>query len=733
MSGLLISVQFHEGRYHGSGEWPPSPARLFQALIAGAARGSGLSARMAEALEWLEGLAAPVIAAPPAYDGSGFKTYVPNNDLDAVGGDPARIGEIRTPKIIRPRHFDVGVPLIYVWTCAENAAARRHAETVCEIACSLYQLGRGVDMAWARSELLDDAGASERLGGIGRVLWRPNDGGHGVTLACPHPKSLATLTERFKKTRERFRTVGEGKKASQLFAQAPKPSFSPIVYESPATYFLFDIRRGDRFAPQSLERIMALTETMRDGAVARMAKGLPERADLVHRVLVGRNATEADKARRVRITPLPSIGHAQTVRSIRRMLVTVPPDCPISNDDIEWAFSGLPLDVDPETGELPADGALLVRSQDRTMLANYGVETSARSRRWRTVTPAALPERAARRRVDPRGKREQAKGGAERLREQVSAEAAVRQALRHTGIDARLQEIRVQREPFEARGKRAELFAGSRFVKERLWHVEVALAIPVPGPILIGDGRYLGLGLMAPVQDLDAIWSFAILDGLAKQAEPFELTRAVRRSVMARVQHTLGERAPLPTFFSGHEPDGAKARSGSHRHLSFVFDGPRSRLLVVAPHVLAARQVSATERKYLRTLACALEDFRELRAGRAGRLLLTREYPATQGDPLFARSTTWKSLTPYLVTRHTKAANASAALEADLLEECRRAGLPRPHIEVESTFAKPGIGLFGLSRLKFRAAVSGPLLLGRDRHFGGGLFLGTDDSRHDDR
>jgi hypothetical protein len=47
----------------------------------------------------------------------------------------------------------------------------------------------------------------------------------------------------------------------------------------------------------------------------------------------------------------------------------------------------------------------------------------------------------------------------------------VRQALRHAGIVAPAQTIRVQREPFESRGQRAETFAsGTRFAKERLWH-----------------------------------------------------------------------------------------------------------------------------------------------------------------------------------------------------------------------------------------------------------------------
>jgi hypothetical protein len=53
----------------------------------------------------------------------------------------------------------------------------------------------------------------------------------------------------------------------------------------------------------------------------------------------------------------------------------------------------------------------------------------------------ALPERAARRRIDPLRICEETKGGAERLREQAAAEWAVRQALRHAGIDTPVQTI----------------------------------------------------------------------------------------------------------------------------------------------------------------------------------------------------------------------------------------------------------------------------------------------------
>lgn len=720
---LLLSVRFHDGRYHGSGDWPPSPARLFQALVAGAARGGSLPGHALEAFQWLEGLGPPVITTPPAYVGQAFKNFVPNNDLDAVGGDPARIGEIRTAKIIRPRFFDAAVPLRYAWTYEHSADAERHARTVCEIADHLYQLGRGVDMAWAHGEVYEDGEADARLRDPGGVIWRPTEGGDGATLSCPQNGSLASLTKRFAETRKRFMTIEKGRKTGQLFSQAPKPNFSQIPYSSPSTFLLFDIRRTDALAPQSLERIVSLAEKVRDQAAARLKKGLPDCAAVVDYVFVGRHAGEAGKTRRIRITPLPSVGHAQVARSIRRVLVTVPPDCPIAAGDIAWAFSGLTIKYDEQTGEILQE---LVPADDRSMLGNYGIEIERKYRLWRTVAPAAFSERAARRRIDPHRMREEAKGGAERLREQAAAEWAARQALRHAGIDAPVQAIRVQREPFEARGQRAEAFAaGTRFTKERLWHVEIAFAQPVPGPLVIGDGRYLGLGLMAPVRRAEGVFAFGIADELTDQVEPLGLARALRRAVMARVQENMGERATLPVFFTGHATDGAPSRSGWHEHLAFAFDAPRKRLLIVAPHILERREASKNESQHLRTLEDALEDFRELRAGVAGKLALVSNVVDLSCDPLFTRSSTWESVTPYRVTRHAKFSDAAAALEGDLLAECRRAGLPRPLIEVAKTFAKPGVGLFGLAKLRFHGATAGPMLLGRDRHFGGGLFVST--------
>jgi CRISPR-associated protein Csb2 len=345
---------------------------------------------------------------------------------------------------------------------------------------------------------------------------------------------------------------------------------------------------------------------------------------------------------------------------------------------------------------------------------------------WRTVTPAALPEDARRRRIDPARKRDEGKAGRERAGEQTRAAAAVCQALRHAGVRTGAASFRVQREPFEANGARVEAFAGgTRFAKERLWHVEVAFEAPVSGPLAIGDGRFLGLGVLAPLATTAGIHVLAIESGLTGAPDPEQIARAFRRAVMARVQAVLDD-DPLPAFFSGHEPCGAPARAPASSHLAFTFDPVHSRLVVVAPHALDRRDPTREEMNHLAVLDEALQGMCELRAGPVGRLVLRRRWIDVDSDALTAPSRAWESVTAYVVTRHAHVGNSTAALTADLVAECRRGGLPAPSAAmVLDTMGVAGTGLSGRARLEFSTAVRGPVLLGRNRHVGGGLFLAT--------
>jgi CRISPR-associated protein Csb2 len=249
----------------------------------------------------------------------------------------------------------------------------------------------------------------------------------------------------------------------------------------------------------------------------------------------------------------------------------------------------------------------------------------------------------------------------------------------------------------------------------------------VAGPVVVGDGRFLGLGLMAPVSIVRGLHVFAIEAGLAGTPDPVCVARALRRAVMARVQEILGASARLPTFFSGHDRSGSPAGSHGSSHLAFTFDSARTRLVIVAPHILDRRHPTSDERNHLAVLDQALENLRELRAGSAGCLALCADSIDVNADALTAPSRSWESATPYCVTRHAKKVSAADALSADLRAECRRCGLPEP-IEVRALDVRgvPDVGLLGRASVAFAVAVNGPIVLGRSRYLGGGLFSGGD-------
>lgn len=722
---LLIAVRFHEGRYHGQADgfdgdhgWPPSPGRLFQALVAGAARGATVRAEDQRALEWLEGLDPPRIAAPAIRRGRAVRRFVPNNDLDSVGGDPARIGEIRVGKQWRPCFFDPDVPILFAWRFESGAAQAAQAGRICAIATRLYQLGRGIDMAWATGEVLDEYEAEAALASHPGVLRTP--GGTGTT-ATPRPGTLGSLARKFQRNREKLTTEGTGRKSRQLFTQPPKASFAHTGYDAPVRRRHFELRTSARgFAPQALATAAPLLTGLRDAAAQRLQNALPEDAESFERLIVGRGAGPRDLAQRVRLVPIPSIGAEHTDPSIRRIMVEVPVECPIRIDDLAWAFAGLPA-CDPRTGE-SWNGHLVSTEDDR--MAQWFARPA---REFRSITPVALTG-AARRRMEPTD----TKSAEERAREERVAIGKVVQALRHAGIRARATDIRVQREPFHRRGVRAELFAvGSRFSKHALWHVQIQFREMVAGPMVIGDGRFCGLGLMAPVPGAASSRDVFVLrlrrrQPIVAEARP-ALVRSLRRALMSLARDDSGG---VGRLFSGHEADGRSDSAGHHDHVFLVADGDGSedgsitRLIVAAPWAVdrGAGRTSGRQRRFFDQVVSRLT---ELRAGRLGRFDGLVAEPMNDGDPLLGPAMLWIGGTPYIATRNLKKRDDPASfVKADVLAECRRRGLPSPtEVEVLDVGSGPRGGRPAATlKLRFATAVRGPILLGRNSHAGGGLF-----------
>lgn len=778
-SALAIHVRFHDGRYHGDSDWPPCPARLFQALVSGAGLSGPISEKFSNALKWLESIPPPLIGAPQAQRGQRVMFYMPNNDMDIVGGDPLRIAEIRTAKkYFHPYLFDLNIPFLFLWQNITDEHTH-YANEICEAAYHLYQLGRGIDMAWAWADLLNMAKVDELLASYPGQIHRPSTGigeNHTNTLLCPHPGSLESICKRYQAYSHRFMIARKGKTVKQTFQKAPQASFRSVSYDNPPTRYIYELRRSPDpllFFPWPLSEVSKLIVCLRDGAVDRLKTALPDQAAQIDRVLVGRKSdgtNAGSTAERVRIIPLPSVGHPHADHAIRRILVEVPAACPLRADDVSWAFSALVEPVDIATGEIYP--LVLISTADENILRHFGMGENSEASVWRTITPIAVPEVAGRRRIEPTIQLAQAKSGAERVYEQHIAAASIIQALRHAEIREQPVAVKVQREPFEGNGERVEAFANrTRFYSRSLWHAEITFLKPLSGPLVVGDGRFFGLGVMVPNALKRTHVAQFVLDStvLPQITEALPVAESARRILMG-----IGGR-----MFSA--PDGSRGRSDvfsgknengrpleGHGHAYYLptdedQDGYIDHLTIIAVggfneqdlKVLdALRELKSKEREAsghpLRTLLIGI-----------GRLDEYRPY-------LMQPSRIWRSATPFIASRFLKKRgtkrdpvefwnNPHDFLIAVLREEmarfiARRFELKdlnpdkikiRPLLDENSVFRigrqnlRPiqfkrfrqkkgddgGNRPAGSFEIDFGRDVSGPIALGHSSHFGLGLFV----------
>ena len=755
---LAIHVHLLDDRWHGLPEWPPAPFRLFQALVAAAAQGEQVAERDAEALRWLEARPAPLILAPVSIPGTHYTTYVPNNDLDAVGGDPAKVEKIRVGKDIRPRLFTRLPTFTYVWRNAAEAMPEEIWQALQSIVHRLYQFGRGVDMAFASIEMIDDSRLEALAQQPDTLRYEPQEAGHDNLLPVPEPGSLESLLERFRASRQRLQTEQRGRgKPVWHFRQPPKPRARNICYACPAHMRLYELRTADDdsvFAPWPRTCAVDLVMELRDAAAERLKKALPKRREDIERYLVGRNADKQDKERRIRIIPLPSIGHAYAGGGIRRVLVEVPQGCPLHPDDIFWAFEGASPEeeINWETGEIITEARTrLVTATDTIFPArHYRIGRLGNHQpelRWRTVTPAALPAHRGGRR------------GSVRLSREARAIHAVQQALRHAGIAARPVRIHVQREPFDRNADRADRYVprthpelAKRFEPGRLWHVEIIFDRPIRGPLLIGDGRYMGLGLMAPVptysrtgegEPRDAF--LFRLPGKGLPVQDMETVLKYLRAALMRLDGKTHDRGKTCLLFSGHEEKSPKpARPGAHLHVFLAAppaeDGTIRELFVIPPWLADnhpdARKAHGEQALHFAQIASRL---RTLFGPDLPRTPLTAAPPSeVEQHPLLTPARIWCSVTPVVSTRHYRArrdGDPKNFLADDIRRELTLRHLPRvearkeqhplPGIEILDAAPTTDSRVRGHARLVFHAPVPGPFLLGWRSHHGMGVFVGA--------
>jgi len=466
ISQFSVAVTFLTSRYHGE-EWPPSPARLYQALVAGVMTcGYREHAGIVEpALRWLEAQNPPVIRACEVEDWSAYRIAVPNNDMDVVAAnwsrgrfaDPALL---RTMKTVRPKALPSKGPHVqYVWR-VDSADAARMAEPLRTAAHCLHTLGWGVDMAFADVADHGESAASYEPAARGEQLAVPMAG----TL-----DDLHTTYERFSK-----RTVGRGGVDTHtrpaLLRMQPYRRAGEAL-RSYVGFRLMDID-GDQVKAVAWEDCMKVAGWLRGAAGQWLANEYD--AAFVQGYVQG-HANGEERGRRLSYVPLPNV---YPDGLIRRAIIVEPPDATGEvTQRLRLKLTGRVL-----TDSRGASVRSLAPGDSDTTFRRYFPETERKA--WRSVTPVVLHGHNA----DRRGQISVAK-----------TERLLLRAFEMAGYnDGVIEHLAFQGAPWFPGTKHAAAMRVPDHLEgyPRL-HVEVRFMRGVKGPVLAGLGRHYGIGLFA--------------------------------------------------------------------------------------------------------------------------------------------------------------------------------------------------------------------------------------------
>ena len=486
MTHLLITVQWLDDRYHGllgregPPEWPPSPFRLFQALVAGVGRRDQLGKNLGKALEWLEKRDAPIILAPPSCAGTIITRFVPNNDGDKKIDRQDRL----TSKTSRPTIMLAAHNMHYLWWIGEEE--NEEACRVCEAAKYLSALGWGIDMAFADARIIPE----NEINTLEGVRWQPRpDIAQDVgMLRTPIAGTLKDLNEAYLSALGRI----ELEKPLQIVKKAKV--FEYVYYESKERPLgrpnvVFELRNDDgtRFNyPQ--DRFVHLAGMLRHLAGKLMANSPPEDienpADWVRSFVFGHGNGDSKPHRQFSYLPMPTIGMAHSDASVRRIMIAAP----VGTDRLLLHLAKL-LEgqrLEPTTETRIARPPTLIRIH-RDNVARYYIESATD---WASVTPVILP-----------GHDDHKPDKTRKLIEKALQQSGIEQTCEFEWSSVSRFPKSLSAHKFDSTGRSMGYVRPAYLLSKTGVHLLLRFnsGLNMQGPLVIGAGRHCGFGLMAGV------------------------------------------------------------------------------------------------------------------------------------------------------------------------------------------------------------------------------------------
>lgn len=513
MIHLLLTVRFLDDRYHGllgrggPPEWPPSPFRLFQALVAGVAQRGELDTAVGKSLEWLQTLDPPIIIAPKSKTGQAITRFVPNNDGDKKFDRQERLTAKPTIPTLMLLDPDQKPEVHYVWDISDHADAP--IDRIRDAARSLTTLGWGIDMAFADADRADEA----KLQTLKGIRWHPKPGvwrddGMLRTPTVDQETKLCSLCDLRHCHETAMNRIEHGKPLHTV----DKPRvFERVFYSSterpigrPVAVFKLVDKNEDAFRyPHA--KLIHIAGMVRHLAIEAMEKSPPDEIEKlgeeackawIDSYVAGHVRDGEAKHRQFSYLPLPSIGHRHTDPSVRRVMIAAP----LGDDQflrhLAQRLNGEQLKPTPQTRlEHPPT---LVQVQYDKVASFYTQPANT----WASVTPVILP------------------GYDDRKPEKTCK--LIQRALAQSGIE---QECEFE---WSAFSRFPKLLSAHNYVRNKrpigyirpgyllsqtAVHLQIRFGrreipgdpqsrwIPsesqIPGPLAIGAGRHCGLGVFA--------------------------------------------------------------------------------------------------------------------------------------------------------------------------------------------------------------------------------------------
>lgn len=497
---LCIAVTFLDQRFHGrmdggEPEWPPSPLRLMQAIVAANGERIAWDPELKAALEWLESQEPPVILAPQGEVGAPYSLSVPNNAMDIVGrawqkgnyfgkGD-ANPATHRTMKTVRPTRLLDGDTVHYLWDLKGTSGKKEASlERLIESANRIVSLGWGIDLVVGRAEVI----SNNRLPGLAGERWLPAPATNASSLRTPVPGTLRALGERHNSFLKRIGDEGF-KPVPPLtrfdvtgYRRATDPPTQPVA--------IFELRHDSgAFCRYSQPKLVHIAGMLRHLAIKVMSKSPPPGVDpdWVERYVSGHRDESRERHRQFSYLPLPSIGHTHADQLVRRVMITAPEGDSVWLEYLAKRLAGQQL-IPHNGNEFGEEGApTLVRVFADRVATQY----SAPANRWASVTPVILP-----------GHSDNKPSKTRKLIDAALIQSGIEQPCTYEWSSYSRFRRSLSAHKHD-RENRANFYLPSYLKRRSAIHLTLTFDDDrkIPGPIVIGAGRHCGFGLMATLDD----------------------------------------------------------------------------------------------------------------------------------------------------------------------------------------------------------------------------------------